>query len=158
MTQTHYAGRITESIHLRCDPGPERMPHPTGRFARPSLLAIHLLLTWALAWWSFVLIQPGDTFASSPVFRMFSVLMSEDQWAIALGCVSAVGLTGIISDRCRLASGISLAFTHALIAALLAAAPPFNTGTGIYSGLAVCAFFLLWQEQIRASKVARDGR
>lgn len=156
MTANLYARASIESMHLAREPEPRSMPHPVGRFARPSLLAIHILLTWALAWWSFVLILPGDTFSTSPVFRLFAVVMSEDHWSYALGSVAFMGALGCLFDRFRLISGLMLAFAHAVIAAFLASAPPLNTGTGIYTGLAVCAFFLLWQEQTRAQKVARD--
>ena len=155
MTNYGYSGVGIVSMHNNLAKGRRMLAaYPPGRFARPSLLAIHCLLTWAVAWWAFVLILPGDTFATSTSFRMFAAVMLEDTWAYCFMGVTAIGVAGIVSSSCRLISGYVLTFAHALMAAMLMAAPPINTGTGIYSGLAVCAFYLLWQEQTRVQQKA----
>ena len=62
---------------------------------------IHVLLTFIMVWWCFILALPGDTFATSPAYAGFARIMPEDAWAFATGCVAVfaagtnmIGTTG----------------------------------------------------------------
>ena len=105
---------------------------------------LHLLLTFIMAWWCFILALPGSTFATSPAYAGFAWIMSEDWWAFATGCVAALGLCGLRWRRARASSEIALSIAHGLISMTVVASVPLSTATGVYAALMVSAWYLIW--------------
>ena len=146
-------------------PVPSPLPHDLAWFAarvawlehlvNALKLAVHGMLTWTLVWWTFVLGQPGDTFATSKSYRNFLSIATEETWTVFLGVVAALGLAGMFWRKLRLVSALTMAFVHALIAGLLATGPMLGTGTGVYAGISATAFLFLWLEQSRLNREAR---
>ena len=120
----------------------------TGYFAgtTPSLDFIHAFLVWVIAWWAFVLAMPGDTFATNRIYHLFTAVMAESQWAGALAIVACWGAAGLYFRPLRIASIHVLCLTHATLAALLFIPNPIGTGSGVYAGLAVAGYYLLWRQ------------
>ena len=112
--------------------------------------AIHAALTAVMAWLSFVLNLPGDTFAS-PAFAQFARLATEQQWAYIFMATACGGLVGLVSDRAwvRLASVFLLATVHGLVAYCFYLAPPsgtwIGTGTGTYAIIAGLGYYLAYR-------------
>ena len=114
----------------------------------PNLRLLHGFLVWVLAWWSFVLAMPGETFGKNPkLYYLFTTIMTEDEWAFALGVAAILGALGIKFQLIRLASIHLLCSVHFLIAALLFIPNPIGTGSGVYAGLSVAGYYLLWRQR-----------
>jgi len=109
---------------------------------RPTVF-IHILLTWVMAWWCFILGLPGDTFATLAVYRGFSALMSEEAWSAATGIVFLIGAAGLYWPRVREASQYILSFAHGVIGMTIITTAPLNTGSGVYGGLMVAGWYLI---------------
>ena len=101
--------------------------------------------------------MPGETFGKNPrLYNLFTTIMTEDQWAFVLGVAAFLGASGMIFRSIRLASIHLLCMVHALIAALLFIPNPIGTGTGVYAGLSVAGYYLLWRQ--RHLKVDSNAR
>jgi hypothetical protein len=150
MTANAYARDFLPSNHMIfAIPKGRPMSHPTGRFARPALLISHVFLVSCAAWWAFVLYQPGDTFATSPSYRLFPAIMSESDWTTCFAAAAALGILGIFWSRARVVSTVALAVIHGVSAGLFAnAGPGYNTGMGIYTLIALLAVAILIVEKI----------
>ena len=127
-------------------PGEDAMTRP-----HPCMPMMHGLLTWVVAWWAIILALPFDTFSSSKSYRLFAEMASETLWAFGFACVAGLGVAGMMRPRLRLLSAHILAITHVLIAAFLCIPNPAGTGTGIYGGFALLAFYFLWRTGTRGT-------
>ena len=116
---------------------------PINRYLPQPGTVIHLLLTFVLGWWSFILIQPGDSFATTPALSAFGRVATEDHWACGLALLSACGATGLIWRKFYRLSLYILAFGHGLISFTILFSNLLATGAGTYGALMICAWYLL---------------
>jgi hypothetical protein len=156
MTANTYAMGTIESIHHRREPEHHSMPHPTGQFARPSLLTTHIALTWYAGWWAYVLAQPGEILSIGASYRLFPAVMPEASWTVCFAVAAALGIVGIFWNAMRLPSTALLVVLHGTVAGLFSCAGGLNTGMGIYAGIAAQAFATLIIEHRRFARMHDD--
>lgn len=103
--------------------------------------AVHLGATGIMAWWSFILLMPGDTFGIAATFDTMAGIADEPVWAVLFGVIALIGLWGVEtrSPQVRRASALVLSFGHSLIAWCVWDGAPLTTGTGTYTFVALLA-------------------
>ena len=117
---------------------------------RDARNAIHIALTAVMAWLSFALHMPGDTFSNTG-FREFASLATEDDWAYLFLAVAFIGLLGLVTERrwVRLISVLCLSTMHGTVAwcFYLGTEPghPLTTGTGTYAIIAGLGYYLSYR-------------
>ena len=119
-------------------------PRPTF----DARMAIHCALTGVLAWLGFVLILPGRTFGTSPAWRMFEMIASEDQWAIMLWVGAIAGAVGIDTRHrwLKIASILLLSTAHGTLALLFLIGSPAGGASGTFAIVALLGYYLSWRQ------------
>lgn len=125
------------------------MPYRTD--PRPwfdARMAIHVALTGVLGWLGLVLILPGDTFGTSPAWRLFARSGTEDQWAAAMWIGAVAGAVGIdtVHRWLRIMSILLLATAHGSLAILFLAGNPIGGASGTYGFLAGLGYYLAFRQ------------
>lgn len=114
-------------------------------------VALHAMLSGVMAWLSFALWLPGDTFAN-PSFAAFARLASEEEWSGMFLVAAMIGLSGLLSRRrwVRLLSIAGLSTAHGSVAycfylsSVIVQGLTISTGVGVYSLIAAMGYLLLW--------------
>lgn len=114
---------------------------------RDARAAIHLALTAVMAWLALVLALPDDTFRLSPAYALMAAMGREDAWAVAFWAVACIGAAGLStpSRGLRLASVLTLATMHGVVALCFGVSSPATTGSGTYAVLAGLGYYLAWR-------------
>ena len=101
--------------------------------------AVHMAASGLMAWASFVLIQPVETFASSPAYASMAALAPERVWAGFFAIMALIGWWGLESHsrKATWVSCIALVTGHSLILVCIAVSAGFAFLTG------ACGFFAL---------------
>lgn len=111
----------------------------------PSLkTAVEAMLTGIMAWIGFLLMLPGETFASGSSFSVMQSIAPEVDWGMAAWLVALVGVFGLATPHrlLRLVCLVTVAAAHGTFALCLFLANPWNTGTGTYSLIAALGYYL----------------
>lgn len=127
-------------------------PHYRGDW-RPwfdARMMIHFQLTSILGGLGFILLLPGDTFASTAAWRFFASVAPENVWAgvfLIFACVGAMGLT-TANRFIRIASIFLIATIHAIMAAFFLAGNPGGGASWTYANIAFAGFYLAWRQAV----------
>lgn len=124
-------------------------PRPTF----DARMAIHIALVAILAWLGFVLILPGDTFTTTPAWRMFARTGTEVEWASSFFACSIFGALGIDTRHIwlKITSILILATAHGSLAILFLRGNPYGGASGTFAIVALLGYYL-------AGRLAYRGR
>lgn len=121
--------------------------------ARPlfdARMMIHVQLIVILAWLGFVLILPGATFSTTPAWRYFAQMGSEEAWAVTFFISAGIGAVGIDTPRrwVKLASVLFLATVHGALALLFLRGNPYGGASGVFATAALSGYYLAWRQTL----------
>jgi hypothetical protein len=110
-------------------------------------MAIHTALSMVLVWLAFVLILPGNTFSTTPAWRLFAATAPEEAWAIMLFVGGIAGAVGIDTRRyiLKIASILMLSTAHGTLALLFLLSNPLGGASGTYAIMALLGYYLAWR-------------
>jgi hypothetical protein len=110
-------------------------------------MAIHLALTLVLAWLGFVLVLPGNTFDTTPAWRIFARSATEGEWAMMFFAGAIVGALGIDTRHrwLKLVSILLLATAHGTLAILFLVSNPTGGASGTFAVVAMLGYYLAWR-------------
>lgn len=113
-------------------------------------MMLHIQLTAILAWLGFRLLLPGDTFASTPAWRYFDEVASENGWGVILVICGAIGALGIDTPRrwLKMFTILLLATMHGLLAILFWRGNPAGGAPGIFVIIACSGYYLAWRQAL----------
>lgn len=121
--------------------------------ARPlfdARMMIHVQLVVIVLWLGFVLMLPADTFNTSPSWRYFARMGSEEAWAVTMFVAAGIGAAGIDTTRrwVKLVSVLFLATVHGSMAMLFLRGNPSGGASGVFATVALSGYYLAWRQTL----------
>ncbi len=109
-------------------------------------VAIHVTLTGVMAGLGVVLMLPGDTFNTSQVWRLFRLVITEEQCALLFFLIAIGGALGMGVPSLRLVSIILLALAHGSLAMLFVLSSPHGGALIPYTAFAALGLYMVNRE------------
>jgi hypothetical protein len=108
---------------------------------------VEFLLGVFIFLWGARLLWVGDTFGSSPSFRVMALIAPEDGWGAVMVMVGLLKLVALrVGDHIARAAASFLGTTvWMLIWASISTANPAGTGVVVYSSFVVFSAWVLWR-------------
>jgi hypothetical protein len=108
-------------------------------------MAIHVALIMILAWLGAVLILPARSFATTPAWRLFARIGSEEAWAVMFLLAAGFGALGVTTPlrSLKAASVWVLATVHGALAVLFFLGNPTGGASGTFAIIALLGYYLV---------------